>query len=32
VTREARVALSFRHRSRKWEIEAYERAEGSRAA
>ncbi len=32
VTREARVALSFRHRSRKWEIEAYERAEGTRAA
>ncbi len=31
-TREARVALSFRHRSRKWEIEAFESIQGKRAA
>ena len=32
VTREARVALSFRHRARCWDIEAYERADATRAA
>ncbi len=32
VTREARVSLSFRHRSRKWEIEAFESIQGVRAA
>ena len=32
ITQEARVALSFRHRSRKWEIEAFESIRGKRAA